>query len=253
MLKKERQQKKFNKAWQSMLAHLLAFCETQKPEDLHRFRVQVKKIKALLLFLQGRSAPKQLQSIFRHAGKIRSAHIHLRLLEQYQLANVELKVEQEKIAKTEARRFCSKHRFYIKKLKKTEQSLSGNFCDIDDKSILKLYRNKLEKLSRFFSKNDTSIDKAHENRKKIKNLLYLYNALPTSLALKLQLNTAYLNQVQDAIGQWNDIVSIEELLKKEGFSDKKTIGKLDRRSRKLYAAVRALSDDFERKVILPET
>jgi len=94
MVKKGRQQKYFNKVWHSMLAHLYAFCETQKQEELHRFRVQVKKIKALLLFLQGLASVqhlKPLQSIFKHAGKIRSAHIHLRLIEQYQLANAELK------------------------------------------------------------------------------------------------------------------------------------------------------------------
>ncbi len=251
MLKRGRQKKHFNKAWHSMLAHLLAFCETQKQEELHRFRVQVKKIKALLRFSQGSSSAqhlKPLQSIFKQAGKIRGAHIHLHLIEQYQLANAELKNRQEKIEKDETRRFCLRYNVHTKSLQRTEKTIFSNFQDIKNKVIVRLYKKRLKKLARSFAQPTDHTANLHKNRKEVKMLLYFHAMLPKLLVKKLRLNTSYLDRLQDAIGQWHDIISIAALLEKERFTDKKMLAKLARQSSRLYAAILVLSRDFKNKV-----
>jgi CHAD domain-containing protein len=253
MVKKGRQKKHFNEAWQSMLTYLSAFCQTQEPEALHRFRVQVKKVRALLLFLQKNLASehlKPLQSIFKQAGKIRSAQIHLAFVEEYQVANAEFKKEQEKIANSESKRFCSKLGAHLKTLGKLRKTLAANFQDIENKVVVRFYKKQLKKLNRYFAQPNLPIGKLHLNRKRIKNLLYFHDILPESLAQKLQLNTAYLDQLQDAIGQWHDVVAALALLKTRGFANKKMLDKLERRSRRLLASIFDLTNDFKNAVAL---
>lgn len=253
MLKKAQQRAYFNEVWDSMLAHLLAFCEAHDPEELHQFRVQVKKVKALLLFLQDGADVQQhapLQAIFKQAGKIRSAHIHLAFIEQYRVANAEFKNEQEKIARIESKRFCSKTGANVKTLRRLRKKLAANFQNIENKVIVRLCKKRLKKITRFFDRSDLPAEKLHINRNKIKNLLYCCNALPASLVDQLQLNTTYLDQLQDAIGNWHDIVFMEELLKKEGFTGSKIVEKLARRRGRMFTAVRTLSDDFRGKAVL---
>jgi CHAD domain-containing protein len=252
MLKKAQQKKYFNDEWESMRTHLLNYYAAQDPEALHRFRVQVKKIKAMLLFWQDNPASaqlKSLQSVFLHAGLIRSAAIHLQLFDRYQLSNPDFQEEQENIVVRETRRFYQKQDAYIRTLKKIQSVLAGGFRDLNNKVILKLYKKQLKKLSRFFARRDHRMDQIHQKRKKIKNLLYLYNALPESVVNKLQLNTTYLDQLQNAIGKWHDVAVIVELLKTEGVKNKNAIVTLDKQSRRVYNAVRALSAGFKDKVV----
>lgn len=256
MLYKARQQLYFNEAWQSMRGHLLAFCKTRNPEELHRFRVQVKRITALVLYLQkdpkGRDISqklKPLKSIFQQAGRIRSAHINLRLIGQYSLHNPIFKNEQETIAKSETGRFCIKRGKYVKTLKRLRKAFSGNFQDIDDKFVSSLYQKQLKQLSRLFAQPDAPVGKLHNNRKKIKNLLYLHEALPKPLAGKINLNTPYLDRLQDAIGKWHDVVLGIELLQAEGNTDKKTMAALNRQSRRMRASIYALAGGFGAKAV----
>ena len=125
------------------------------------------------------------------------------------------------------------------------------FQDIKDKDIVCLYKNRLKKLGHSFPSKNNNTERWHNNRKKIKNLLYFYEVLPKSLLQKLQLNIAYLDRLQNAIGLWHDIFSIEELLRKEGFTDKKMLGKLQKRHSRLRTSIFVLSDDFERKIEAP--
>lgn len=248
MLKKGRQRAYFNEGWESMLVHLLAFCATEEPEELHQFRIQVKKVRALLLFMQDGLGAKQLaplQSIFKQAGKIRSAHIHLAFAERYKVANAEFKKEQEKIVSRESKRLCAKLDAHVKSLKKLRKMLVTNFKDIENKVIVRGCKKRIRKLSRFFAQLDLPVGKLHLCRKKIKTLLYFCDVLPASLTEKLKLNIAYLDQLQDVIGQWHDVVAALALLKKQGFANKKMLEKLERRSKKLLSSILDLSDDFK--------
>ena len=238
-----------------MLRHLMAFFEMQNPESLHRFRIKVKKMKALLLFLQDGVQEKyetgrlvSLQSIFKHAGRIRNAHINIGLLIQYPVADPAYKIEQENIERNEIGQFCAKRNAYIKSVKLISKALSDAFQDIDDKDILTLYKKRIKKLARFFERLNLDIDQLHKARKRIKNLLYLYRILPKSLARKLHLNDTYLDQLQDAIGKWHDVVLVLELLKVEGYTNRGVIAAIHREKRRLYHSVQTLSNNFGQKV-----
>jgi len=255
MLKKGRQKKRFKAIGKAMLRHLRAFFELQNPEALHHFRIKVKKMRALLLFLQDgvqdkyeAGLLKSLQSIFKHAGRIRSAHINIGLLIQYPVTDPTFKIEQENIEKNEIEHFCAKRDAYIKSVKLISKALSDTFRDIDDKEILTLYKKRIKKLVRFFERPSLDIHKLHKTRKKIKNLLYLYRILPKSLVRKLDLNDAYLEHLQEAIGKWHDVVLPLELLKTEGYENRSEIAAIHREKGLLYRSIQTLSNNFGRKV-----
>ena len=234
-----------------MLDHLQSFFETKSPVELHLFRIQIKKMKALLLFLQTDGQAKHetgylhsLQSIFKHAGRIRSAHINLGLLKRHRVTDPSYTLELEHIEKKESEQFYAKRNAYIKTVKQIRKVLAEEFQDVNDKAIVNLYRRRLKQMARFFRQPETNIDKLHKTRKKIKNLLYLYRILPKKLAQKLHLNDTYLDQLQDVIGKWHDVVMSPKLLKMEGQAKKGNTTAISREQSNLYASIRRLSEDF---------
>lgn len=256
MLKKGRQKKRFNKAWKSMRSHLLAFYKSQDPEELHRMRVQVKKMNALLVYTQACSKKQKIRKhfrpvkdLFKQAGNIRSVHVNLTLMERHRLSNEEFKKEQQEILAIRIKRFYSKRKAYLKRIGKAHQRLSRDFYDIRDKPVSDICKRRLEKLDRFLSKRPVQTDKLHKRRKDIKVILYFHRALPEPLARKIRLNTAYLDQLQEKIGKWHDAVSAIGLLKTKGYTDRRSIQKLQAQKRRILRSINALSGNFGDKII----
>ena len=93
-MKKKTEKAYFDEQWGGMTTHLKAFIGTGDQEELHLFRVQVKKVKALLTLLDFASPRHQLlrgfkpvKKIFKHCGIIRNAYINLQLGARYHLDN----------------------------------------------------------------------------------------------------------------------------------------------------------------------
>lgn len=243
MLKKQRQKKHFQAEWQSMLAYQAAFCRTRKPEALHRFRVQVKKTKAQLHFLQGdvaSGAISPLQILFKQAGRVRSAHIRVQLMRQYQMTNEDLIAKLEQIVEDGSQQFQIQSDNSAEALRRLYKRLNSAFSDKSDKSVLQLCRKRLKRLAR----PDQIITNLHKARKQIKELLYFHDVLPSSIAGKLHLNTTYLRQLEEAIGKWHDIVSLIQLLESEDIADLDMIARLGRRRRRLFVSIHGLSGQF---------
>lgn len=254
MLKKKRQQKRFKATEESLLAHLTAFISTQDPEALHHFRLQVKKRKALLLYLQNTHREaytsgrlKTLQSIFKHAGRIRSAQITLSLLEHYALADTVYRNDLETTEKKETDQFCARGKGYVKVIKELKETLCQEFQDIPDKSIETLFQKQLKKLTRFFSRPILGDEELHKVRRKIKNLLYLYKLLPRKLTRRIKWNNGYLDQLQHAIGEYHDIIQLLEFLKNRGYSNEKVLADIQEEKSRWYRMIRLLSGNFSKK------
>ncbi len=220
VFKKERQKKHFKAIRKVMQRSLLAFYATQKPEDLHKFRVQVKKMQALLFFIPDRPVLEKgsayfqaIKPIFKHAGRIRSASLNLQSLSQNQMNSPELKQAEEKILKKETNRFFAKQHAYQKKLKRGRHGLADDFQDIEQKTIVRHYKKQLKKLTREFAKPALPIESLHENRRKpSKRLLYFYASCSQEVMLRKIMNTEYLDQLQEGIGEWRDGVVFDALV-----------------------------------------
>jgi CHAD domain-containing protein len=239
-----------------MLAHVTAFVETRDPGELHHFRLQVKKMKAILGYLQNirRDAFHYgglvcLQSCYKHAGQIRAAQITLGLLEHDAVTDPAYRRELETIEKKETDQFCAKGKAYVRCVKKITKSLSLEFQDIEDKSIEILYQKQLKKLSRFFSRSILGDEALHKVRRRIKNLLYLYKMLPQKMISKLKWNIIYLDQLQHTIGEYHDVIQLISFLQEKEAADGKMLTDIRREKSQLFRTIRSLSSGFRKKVL----
>src|SRR5579863_7520959 len=103
-MKKKEESKYLDKEWVAMETHLKNFLKTGDQEELHKFRVQIKKLRAMfILFGDTSNQPgllkefKPVRKIFKYAGNIRDAHTNLQLSEVYGIKNEAFEAGQQKI------------------------------------------------------------------------------------------------------------------------------------------------------------
>ncbi|MHB8208917.1 CHAD domain-containing protein [Mucilaginibacter sp.] len=184
---------------------LKAYDKKGEQEKLHEFRVEVKKIKAFLI-LADSAAPKSrllkkfkpIDRIFRRAGKIRSASINMKINSSV----IPIKQRQQQLSIAD-QKFRRNRRHDMEKIKHAGKQLEGSIKSINNIHISLFYEKHLQQISGFLKQGDFS-GSLHECRKQLKILLYNYRLVGPLLVIKL--NERYLDQLQQAIGDWHDTV-----------------------------------------------
>lgn len=256
MFSASRQKKYFNKRWKLLQDHLLRFASSHDAEELHRLRVEIKKINALIGLTADVTGKKEIKrhfepvkKIFDRAGKIRSATINLQLSKKYKITNRIFKNKQKSIINDESKKFLDSYGNYAKILKKAEQNMQNDFADLKKNSVLKFFKEQLKKINHLLG-SDKNGEKLHKARKKIKILLYLHGAISKKPADKLKINTNYLDDLQEKIGYWHDTVSVLEFLEaKKQKLNKSTIPDLKKQISRQHRIVILISTGFYKKVI----
>jgi CHAD domain-containing protein len=223
-------------------------------ETLHQLRVNAKKVKAVAGLLQECSGEKkafktrELKALFKHAGNIRTAELHLETFAQNNITVDSLVESQTNIISTESEKLCNEKESYLLEVKTLHERLSKNVTTIKNRSIVNYYRNGLAKLCSYFI---IPIDVAHlhESRKLIKNLLYPLKLMPLSLVNKLNLNEEYLDYQQDIIGKWRDAIITLELLDSSGYTNHPGRDSINTSAEHLYSIIAISSIDFNKKII----
>ena len=267
-MKKKKAVKQLDKLWKGMKSHLKTFLETNSQDDLHQFRVHVKKLKALLTLYASEPENKGLlhefkpvKTVFKAAGDIRNAHINLQLGEKHQLQDENFNQHQQQILQQGTARFKSQGKSYLKRLKKAHIALQNNLHKLQGKTVRNFYKDKLNQVDAFFTA-PTFDEAMHTARKNIKLLIYNQKASAEALHGKLQINTDYLNQLQDKIGQWHDHLLTMEVLSAMNQPDNQAIINLKNSNAALELEILELAASFREKVstaedaavkIVPET
>src|SRR5258707_5502298 len=153
-MKKKDEVKYLDKEWTEMNYHLAAFLETGDQEQLHRFRVQIKKLKAMLSLFESTSRRhgllkdfKPIRKIFKYAGHIRDAHTNLQLSERYNLKNELFETGQQKIIEDGTNEFRLNGKKYLRNIKETHKQLKKQLPKIDDDLIAEYYKKQLEQIA----------------------------------------------------------------------------------------------------------
>ncbi|HTR29091.1 MAG TPA: CHAD domain-containing protein [Puia sp.] len=248
MLTKKKQRQYLYEKEQQWLNELTIFGETQDENALHRLRLGIKKIRALVRLTEGVRGKRlsgdlrPLKKMFRQAGMIRDTRSQLRLLEQHQLLSPdhrELRVLQLKEA---ADKFCRCVTDYRKEGRKAARLLLADVEAIHGRAIRRWFAGEIIQAGVLLTKSG---DELHLARKKIKTLLYVQKMLPEKQVHQLRLDTDYLDQIQDAIGSWHDCV-----VAAAGRPDQGDAGEsqMIQECRAKEQIIRVLADDFHRKV-----
>jgi CHAD domain-containing protein len=257
-MKKKKERIYFNDQWDEMTDHLKKFIEHGEQEELHLFRVQVKKLRAMLELLDINSAKHPLQKdfkpvrkIFKRCGEIRNAFINLQYGQRFQFKNEDFFMnhlyEIEK-GTTEVKEVGKQ---YLKIIKLAHDDIGSDLQHVGNKDIVAFYNAKLYNIGSFLE-NLQFNDELHAVRKQIKTLMYNRKIAQNALDGKLQISNDYLDKLQTLIGNWHDNVLALELFTSAGFNSKPIITKIKNQNTHLKRSITALAHDFQRKVILAQ-
>ncbi|MDB4924232.1 CHAD domain-containing protein [Mucilaginibacter sp.] len=246
-MKKKEERKYFDQEWADMKSHLKSFFKKAQQEDLHGFRVQVKKLRAFLILsdsmgdhpkLAGYFKP--INKIFKQAGEIRNAYMNQELGKAQQIHNNAFMDSQHQLEIKAGRKFKSNKVRFLERLNVTRRVLKGKIKPVSDLYISLFYQTRLEQIgdSLAILKFDDSL---HQCRKQVKILIYNYKLAHAVPAIGF--NKDYLERVQAVIGDWHDHVLAIKLFSNE-MIDQAAVTKLKEQDSRLKKQITALTKDF---------
>jgi len=251
-MKKKQEIKYFHKEWKQMNNHLEAFLATGDQEQLHKFRVQIKKLRAMLNLVEHTSHQprllrefKPVRKIFKYAGNIRDAYTNLLLSERYQLKNEAFETGQQKIIADGIVEFQLHGKKYLKSLKNSYKLLKKQLPKVDDDAIADFYKNQLEDIAAKLQGGNFD-DEMHDNRKLLKILVYNQRLAGSALG-SLHLNAGYLDKLQKAIGDWHDNIVAAKLFSSPELNDLPVVKKINKKNAGVRLNITKLANNFIKK------
>ena len=245
MTKKEGQ-KYFDKQWKRMIAGLKSFLKKGDQEDLHLFRIQVKRLRAFLILLESATDDSKLsknfkpvRKVFKSAGEIRTAFMNQELGKALKISHNEFMDGQHQLQLKTTKKFRSKKVRFFKDLKDAHRVLRKKIKPVGNLHISLYYQKQLHQIAAFLEEPKFD-EQLHECRKLIKILMY--NFKPAHAALGSGLNEEYLDRVQSAIGDWHDRILTLDLLSGTKFMINDAAFR--RKVSKLKKDIIALTKDF---------
>jgi CHAD domain-containing protein len=247
-MNKKQERAYFDKEWNDMKASLKSYLKKEQQEDLHRFRVQVKKLRAFLILADSADQQpklagyfKPVRKIFKQAGEIRNAYMNQKLGESQHIHNDEFMNNQQQLQVEASRKFKAKKVRFLKKLKDVHYELKRKIQPISDLHVNLFYQTQLEQIANFIEKIEFN-DQLHDCRKQVKILLYNYKL--TQPVLDTKLNEEYLKVIQTEIGDWHDHILAIELFSSDEVKDNAVVINLKKQDDKLKSDITATTKDF---------
>jgi len=207
-MKKKDEKKYMEREWRSMTHHLKAFIKTGNQESLHHFRTGVKKLRAFFILTESvkkGGGPikllKPVREIFKQAGQVRNAYINIQLGSSQQNMQLNFVQGQEQLMNTLAAQFKEQGIRYLATLRKARRKVKKRIPKLKNLHIGLYYQQQLESIAAGLQ-NHRFGDDLHTRRKQIKMLIYNYHLVKPNLDRPF--NEDYLEQVQNAVGNWHD-------------------------------------------------
>lgn len=198
----------------SLINHLRDYRRHGKPDALHKIRVDIKKIKAILAALngclKGFKAHKNFipfRNIFRKAGSIREPDVLASMLRQY---NVDETVDAliHRNVQRSAAAFRSDVPHFIAAIKKSTKKLTAFSKKVHHHDFASYLTDKKKELkSQLYPRPKMSI--IHKVRKGIKELMYLSELEENGRKREVK----FYDSIQDVIGRLHDKQQLLDLLK----------------------------------------
>jgi len=257
-MRKKKEKIYFNSQWDEMTDHLKKFIENGEQEELHLFRVQVKKLRAMLELLDANSEKHPLQKdfkpvrkIFKRCGEIRNAFINLQYGQRFQFKNEDFFMNHLYEIEKGTDEVKELGKQYLKAIKSAHDDIGDDLQHIGNKDIVEFYKARLYNIGSFLE-NLQFNEELHATRRQIKTLMYNRKIAYDALDGKLQISNDYLDKLQTLIGDWHDNVLALELFSSAGFHSKAVITKIKSQNTRLKRSISSLAHDFERKAVLSQ-
>lgn len=198
----------------NILQQLQTFEKSVSEEDLHTFRVELKKLRAILKFLKteyGKSAIKKTQTavdlIFTEAGTLREQQLLLAWLGKNRLRRLQQSCAAEHPV-PEISKALQKVLHAIRKKLAARFAKSQPLVEKIPQSVTDLYTATLKHRIENTLRKIPAEPEWHALRKRIKQWLYAVNWTTTHQSTSLSHLCTYSNQLQEAIGNWHDAINM---------------------------------------------
>jgi CHAD domain-containing protein len=251
MITKEQQYKYLSKKTREIIFDLRQLSDPLDQAAIHRLRVELKKMRGILHFLETcseqplRKTFHSLKSIARQSGEVRDAYNNLVLAQQVHLSDAVVR-EQSQLLSIAGEALLGDLKKYARDLKRSEKELVVTES-IRRRSVTDWYQSQLRQIAGLFS--SLSGEALHEARKRIKHLLYVQHWLQANPSSSEHLNIEYLDRLQEAIGKWHDREMVRQVLVRMGASAEEGSIALQKEWQKAREQVFGLADDFLGKAI----
>lgn len=214
-------QKYFAQRVKNLFNHLHDFDLNGDDVSLHDFRVEMKKLRAVIKFLR-QVYPKQklkrpahlLRSIFQTAGEIRE----YQLLQQWLQKNQLLVIQEKYFPPVQLQQMVEQFRLHAEDYKNDFKEIieqAGKFVALTNEILAEQYFVDMNAQVQEMINQDLPDTEWHELRKLIKQWMYAINWIKPEEAAEKDPAFSYYNKLQESIGQWHDL----ELIK-DAFSQK---------------------------------
>ncbi len=190
--------------YQSLLNGLQQYHQFQQPDSLHRIRVDIKKIKSVLLVMEaslkkydGHEQFLPLRNIFRKAGQIRHGEVMMQLLIAHNLEG--LPVAPFEDSREHEEEFRAEVPFYIEQMTRHAETVQEDVKGVRAKDLEKFLRKKMKMVqSKLYPVLKPR--ELHNVRKSIKQLVYLADLLKLLGPRKKR----FYSRTEEAIGKLHD-------------------------------------------------
>ncbi len=249
MISKTKISSYFLKKCSNITDSLSRFCESRDHEEIHKLRVEFKKIRALVSLVKecnkNSMIPREFESakiVYRRAGVVRDAFI----AHQQQSVIMEDVSSKDNIFLTHASDdFCMKEQLHLSVLNDWKMSVSEQFQNVSNVCVISYYRKWLSYLSeKFLSIEEEDL---HECRKVIKRLMYLYPLMSEPIRQSLRINVSYLDTLQEEIGKWHDTIIAREHYSGSDQKDEKHLRKIEMTGEARLKSIQLLTTNFDEK------
>lgn len=229
-----------------MRRSLEAYLQSGEMEDLHCFRVQVKKIRAFMILAESgeknldlRQQLKPVKKLFKKAGEIRAVDLHL-VMARKQLIKAGLLDEQLKQRDKALAKFRPLASRRLQRLSHIKKRIYKEIRPIGNVHISLFYANNLKKIDKSLGRICFD-DRLHNCRKQLKVLLY--NQRLVGPVLNIGFNEDYIDRLQIAIGDWHDNQVAKQLFK----NDRLALNTINRKDAHLKSRVKQTAKDMYNK------
>jgi CHAD domain-containing protein len=207
-------QRYFSQRVKHLFNYLHEFELTGSEVSLHDFRIEMKKLKAIIKFLRSvypkqkfKKASHSLRNIFQSAGEIREYQILQQWMHKIELPTIEKNYFPNDKMDVMIKAFHARSGNFKLQLKEIVEFCT-KFIQTTNSILAEQYVVELYAQIDKILKRAPSMSDWHELRKIIKQWMYAINWLPQNTETDVALS--YYNKLQEAIGQWHDLEVIKD-------------------------------------------
>jgi CHAD domain-containing protein len=231
-----------------LFKNLKLYRETGKPVMIHRIRVEIKKIRSVISFLQEickkmKMEGRQLDSLFDDAGKLRDLHVLMALNKTFNKDSL-FKDKFERKEHLLSVRFKRHVPEYVTSIKQLDENIRIKDCLHDSGKVNKYFRKQVKQIHDPFE----SASNLHQFRMKVKKLMYVYDALPSSYHIDSEVNRQYLDKMQHRLGRWHDLYTAVNFLRSEKKVRTDQLEKLEQSEQRLFKQIKKTYKGYSKEI-----